>query len=227
MTAVAVYLLNEEYKSISREIKNGMLNPFSYICAKTILVLPILFLFTLFAIGIPLFAIQSVPIAAFPAQLFFFTALFWVLESLAEFLSVAFEDAILGMLALTSFWFASFLFGGFMISLDNMNPPFNIFYYMLPFSYFMRSSVYNVFRHLTFAPCTGPSTTSVCIPETNGLAVLGQYSLVMPLFTTDNNSAVDLTVLLAMGIIYKLAYIIILAYKTGKYMQFHDEKKLS
>lgn len=227
MACVAVYLLNDEFKSISREVKNGMLNPFSYIWAKTVLVIPILFMFSLFSLGIPMYAIQAVPKETFGAQILLFTALFWVFESLAEFLSVAFDDPILGMLALTSFWFASFLFGGFMISLDNLNPPFNAFYYMLPYSYFMRSSIYELFDNLTFAPCYNPGSSPVCIPETSGLAVLDQYSLVMPLFTTNDEFVGDLSVLLAMGAIYKLGYIIVLAYKTSKYMQFQDHKKIS
>ena len=48
MGVVAVYSLNEEFKSILRESKNGMISPFSYVLAKTILVIPILLIFGLF-----------------------------------------------------------------------------------------------------------------------------------------------------------------------------------
>ena len=58
---VAVYALNDEFKSIIVESKNGMVSSVSYVLAKTILVLPIMFIFALFAIGIPMFAIQDYP----------------------------------------------------------------------------------------------------------------------------------------------------------------------
>ena len=61
MGVVAVYALNEEFKSILRESKNGMISPFSYVLSKTILVLPILFIFGLFALGIPLYVVQDAP----------------------------------------------------------------------------------------------------------------------------------------------------------------------
>ena len=43
MGVVAVYSLNEEFKSILRESKNGMISPYSYVLAKTVLVIPIFF----------------------------------------------------------------------------------------------------------------------------------------------------------------------------------------
>jgi ABC-2 type transporter len=223
MAAVGVYVLNDEYKSISRESKNGMMNGMSYALAKTLLVFPILILFALFSIAIPLFAIQSAPIEMFGYQIVFYAALFWVYESLAEFLSVAFDDAILGMLGLTCYWFGSFLFGGIYISVDDMYPPFSYFYYILPFSYFLRSSVYQYFANLTFEPCTDPSTSAVCTPDTSGLAVLDQVSLVFPLFTSEDTSAVDLAVLIAMGGIFKIMYFVFLAYKTNKFMQLSEK----
>lgn len=220
--AAAVFVLNDEYKSIARESKNGMINALSYASAKTILVLPILVLFSFFSIAIPLFAIQDAPIEIFGFQLLLLTCLFWVYESLAECLSVAFDDPILGMLAQTSYWFASFLFGGLFISVDDMYPPFTYFYYTTPFGYFIRSAVYQYFDHLTFAPCTDPTSSAICTPETSGLAVLQQVSLVFPVLTTEDTSAVDFSVLFAMGAIFKICYFVLISYKANKFMKLGE-----
>ena len=47
MGAVAVYALNDEFKSILREAKNGMTGPFTYAMAKTVLILPIILCFAI------------------------------------------------------------------------------------------------------------------------------------------------------------------------------------
>lgn len=98
MGVVAVYALNDEFKTILRENKNGMVSGMSYVLAKSILVLPIFFIFALFALGIPAFAIQDIPGEAFGILVILFACCIFIYESLAECLSVWFEDPILGKL---------------------------------------------------------------------------------------------------------------------------------
>lgn len=98
MGVVAVYALNEEFKSILRESKNGMIKPFSYVLAKTILVLPIFFIFGLFALSIPLYVVQDAPKESFVMQLFLYAVTMFAFESVAECLSVWVNDPIIGML---------------------------------------------------------------------------------------------------------------------------------
>lgn len=104
MGVVAVYALNEEFKSIQSEAKNGMLSGISYVVAKSILVLPIMFLFALFGLGIPLFAVQDAPGESFGILIVIYAAVMFVFESLAECLSVWFDDPIIGMLQFMNFW---------------------------------------------------------------------------------------------------------------------------
>jgi hypothetical protein len=98
MGVVAVYALNDEFKSILRESKNGMVTGFSYVLAKFCLVLPIFFLMAIFALGVPMYAIQDAPRQAFGWQIALYAANMWVFESVAECLSVWFTDPILGMM---------------------------------------------------------------------------------------------------------------------------------
>ena len=48
---IAVYELNREFKSVNREIKNGLINPAAYIAVKSLLVLPIMFVFAVCGIS--------------------------------------------------------------------------------------------------------------------------------------------------------------------------------
>jgi hypothetical protein len=43
MGVVAVFALNDEFKSVAKEIKNGMVSPVSYVFAKAVLELPVCF----------------------------------------------------------------------------------------------------------------------------------------------------------------------------------------
>jgi len=91
---VAVYALNDEFKSIQRESQNGMISAGSYIFVKSLLTLPILFLFALFALLIPNYIIQDVPWSAFGLTICLYAANLFVYESVAEALSVLFENPI-------------------------------------------------------------------------------------------------------------------------------------
>ena len=215
---VAVYSLNDEFKSIMREAKNGMVSAPSYILAKTILVISIMFIFALFALGIPSFLIQDVPGSAFGTSVILWAVLIYVFECASEALAVSFDDPILGMLQFMNLWFASFLFGGFLIPLRDMFWPFKLFYYVMPYSYFIRSMIYSTFNAITFEPCTEASGGfgAVCIPETDGIAVLGELSRVFPLLDTKNRFVEDVGILLAIALFYKLVSIVMIITKSRK-----------
>ena len=216
MGVVAVYVLNEEFKSIIGENKNGMVTGFSYVLTKSILVLPIFFIFALFALGIPTFAIQDVPKEAFGMSIILFAVNYFVFESVAECLSVWFDDPILGMLQFMNFFFGAFLFGGLLISKDDIIWPFRAFYYIMPYSYYVRSAVYTYFADATFEACTEQGFSAVCVDSTSGLDVLDGLGKVVPLFSSKDEVASDLGVLMAIGAFYKITYIVGVLYKSGQ-----------
>jgi ABC-type multidrug transport system ATPase subunit len=126
MGVVAVYALNDEFKSIQSETKNGMVSALSYIFAKTILVIPIMIIFSIFALGIPAFAVLAFDPSSFGRAILIWAATLYVFECVAEFLAVLFTDPILGMLQFMNYWFASFLFAGFLIAEKDMYWPFKV-----------------------------------------------------------------------------------------------------
>lgn len=126
MGVVAVYALNDEFKSIKSEVKNGMVSSVSYILAKTILVIPIMFIFSIFALGVPGFVIQDFMPSSFGMTILIWAATIYVFECAAEFFAVVFDDPILGMLQFMNIWFGAFLFGGFLIPLRDLFWPFKV-----------------------------------------------------------------------------------------------------
>ena len=222
MGVVAVFALNDEFKSILRESKNGMVSSASYVLAKSIITLPIFFIWALFSLGIPMFVVQDAPKESFGIMMILFAAVLFVFESVAECLSVWIEDPILGMLQFMNVWFASFLFGGFLIPLRDLYWPFELFYYIMPFNYFVRSSIYETFRQTTFEACTDPTTSAVCVDSTNGLEVLAGLGRVIPLFQDTDQTVQDIGVLLAIGAFYKIMYIVGVFYKTSQVTKFVD-----
>ena len=71
-----------------------MVTPLSYVLAKTILVFPWFFIFALFAHGIPFYLVQDAPGEAFVIELILYAAVMFVFESVAETLSVWFDDPV-------------------------------------------------------------------------------------------------------------------------------------
>mmetsp|Transcript_17418 Transcript_17418/g.33065 ORF Transcript_17418/g.33065 Transcript_17418/m.33065 type:complete len:674 (-) Transcript_17418:215-2236(-) len=230
MGVVAVYALNDEFKTITREVKNGMVSPLTYVTAKTLLVLPVMILFALCALTVQWFVILDTPWGSFGFAIIIWAACIFVFESLAEALSVWFDDPILGMLNYMNFWFGSFLFGGFLIPRSDMYYPFEAFYYIMPFSYYLRSMMYNSLSDTTFDTCDDQSASQVCVLEADGdtgvtnpsgKLVLEELSKVLPVVENDDTIVRDIFVLLAFGVAYKVLYIIGVVYKSTRSSQIY------
>lgn len=96
--------LNDEFKSILRESKNGMVQATSYVLAKSLMVLPCIYIICLFALVIPAFAIQKYSWSGFGAGTLLWSVLFFCFESVAECLAVWVDDPIIGMMQFMNFW---------------------------------------------------------------------------------------------------------------------------
>lgn len=208
--AVAVYVLNDELKAIQSEQKNGMLRPISYIMAKTILSLPFSVLFALFSLGIPGFVLMS-----YLAEPFFQTIALWCVfqllyESLAESLAVWIKDKVIGMMVYLAYWIASFLFSGLFLPFDDIPDPLKVFYYVTPFSYYIRSGFYLLYKDATFEPCDSASNPfePICVESSLGKDVIESLHNVLPLFENKDTFAEDIGVLLLMTFVFKTLYIL-------------------
>ena len=129
---VAVYAFNEEYKTITKEVKNGMFSIFSYILSSFLLQLPAMFLLALFSVGIPGFGIIDLYATNFLPIICLYACLYSSFESIARLFSVSFDNSLLGMLSYLNCWFTSFLFAGIVIPEDHVIWPFRVFFYLFP-----------------------------------------------------------------------------------------------
>jgi len=227
MGVVAVYALNDEFATILREAKNGMVAPLTYVFAKTILVLPIMFIFAIFALGIPSFAIMDFPSGSFGQAVLLWSAVMYVFECLAEALSVWFEDPIVGMLQYMNFWFGAFLFGGFLISEDDLPWPFRAFYYFMPFSYYLRSQMFNLLIDTTWSECSPENNVQqspVCVMPNTGESVLGGIGLSYPQIEAKDTYWQDFGVMVAIAVFYKILYIVGVYVKSSRTAKVHPNK---
>jgi len=217
MGVVAVYALNDEFKSIVRETKNGMLSATSYVLAKTILVLPIMYIFAVVALGLSGFVIQSWQGASFGDVTVLWAVEIFVFECVAEALSVLTDDPILGMLNFMNYWFAAFLFGGFLIPANDIYWPLKAFYYCMPYAYFVRSLIFSLFSTNPWEPCTDPTIGAVCSPSGDGQDILEQVgNRVFPLVEPEDTFAVDVGIMLCIGVVFKIIYILTVVMKANQ-----------
>lgn len=150
LSIAGVYLYNIEYHAIKREVKNGMLNVASYLTANSIIQIPVMFLFALSALPVAAYGMINFQGAHFGQMLLIYAIVMYVWEAFAQYLSVAFNNAIMGMMQFMNIWFTSFLFCGLFLAIDDIVWPFRVFSYILPYKYLIQILTYQEFEGTTF-----------------------------------------------------------------------------
>ena len=118
-----------------------MITPLSYMLAKTVLQIPIMFIFAIFALG-QAYLLMDYYKPNFGLMILVWSCMIYSWEAMAEMLSVMFDNPLIGMMLFMGQWFNAFLFGGFLIPGEDMIWPLKIFYYPLPIKYTTRSMNY-------------------------------------------------------------------------------------
>ena len=101
--------------------------------------------------------------------------------------------------------------------------PFELFYYIFPFSYHLRSFIYNYFSEIDWNPCDPVQNPDepVCVDSTSGADVLDEFSTIFPLISSKNETGVDIVVILAIALFFKIFYIVGALIKTSAASKFH------
>jgi len=122
VTCLLVFALNFESRLVRTEAANGMVSPTAYLVARSLLEIPIVVVFTLFALGIPAFAV-----AKYHAEdnRFLTTSFVWLCQAYcwdayAAAAAVAFESPLIGVAVFIGCWFSGFLYGGFLIPIEDI-----------------------------------------------------------------------------------------------------------
>jgi ABC-type multidrug transport system ATPase subunit len=139
---VAVFAFSEEFKSINKEVKNGMYRLSGYLTAAGLLQIPAMIILALCVTGIPAFAIGNMWAPNFVQIVAIYAVTLFGYECIARCFSVQFADPLIGMLAYMNTWFTSFVFAGVMIPEEQVIWPFRIFVYVLPLNWGIQTISY-------------------------------------------------------------------------------------
>jgi len=226
-----VYSLVEELSIIENEQRNGMFRAQSYIIAKFVLTLPIIIIFAICALGIPQWVIQQYPfeLYSFSTAVLLWSVMIYLYESLAECLAVWIENKVLGVLIYLAFWILSFFFSGLFLPLDKLFWPIKIFYYISPFSYYLRSMFYVLYSHVHFDPCDRSINlfTTICVESGEGTEVLDALHKIFQIFENKNTLIKDIGVFALIIFLFKGLYVIGVVWKGCRVSTLKLDKSMS
>mmetsp|Transcript_16122 Transcript_16122/g.22265 ORF Transcript_16122/g.22265 Transcript_16122/m.22265 type:complete len:621 (+) Transcript_16122:56-1918(+) len=224
MGLIAVFAFNIEFKSIQAEVKNGMYNRASYLIAKSMLELPFIVLLAVFAITVPGYGISNYNGDYYFMYLGVYTVMLWCFECMAQFLSVMFENPLMGSMGFMNMWFCSFLFAGIMVPEADVPWPLKAMIYLFPFRYSLSSLLWIDVHDVNFDGAVlddsqaGYSCPDIvddwCFGRT-GYQVLDSMGRTYESLSSDDNVLRDVLIMLAIGAFYKIQYIVLLLVKAA------------
>lgn len=217
MGVIAVHFLHDELNMIQREIKNGLTVAWQYLLAKFLLTLPIVTLgFSLSALGIPMFVIQTFPGSAFFETVLQWSLIMYLFESIAECSAAWAPNSIIGMLGYLTYWILSFLFGGIFLPPEDIYWPLKAAYFALPFNYYTRSMVDVVIPKMEYDPCNpGEETSVICLETSYGYDVAEAVRNLFPV-TKQPDPVRDALILFGMIVIVKFLYVAGVVWKSSR-----------
>jgi hypothetical protein len=130
---------NLEFASVRREVKAGMYSFSAYFIAQLLFQIPYLLLLSSCCISVSGYAIGNWNIGGFLPSLFVHALFMLTYECVAQFHAVQFSHPLLGMLGVVNFWFASFLFGGFLVPLEDVIWPLRALGYISPIKFALKA----------------------------------------------------------------------------------------
>ena len=210
--------------------------------------LPMLFILAIFSVGIPGFAICGLWAPNFLPIICSYATVYISYECVARALSVAFDDALLGMLSYLNIWFTSFLFAGMVIPETTVIWPFRVFFTILPLKWGIQNVAYLDVIDATYSgayPCD-PAVRTDCLmapgdsigwtctqtPGGNfnpllcfgrtGKQVLYSLSANVGAVSIDDNIGRNFGIILAIAVFFLTFYTILASLKASKVSSIKD-----
>ena len=137
MGVVAVYVFSDEFKTIEKEIRNGMYSLSSFLLSSFIIQVPACFFLAVCAVGISGFGMINLWTPHFFEIVSMYALMLFAFECIARCMSVTFAVPLIGMLCYLNVWFTSFLFSGIMVPEDQIIYPFRVLVWLLPLNWGM------------------------------------------------------------------------------------------
>lgn len=132
------------------QVKNGMVRPWPYLLANTLLQIPAIFLLAICALSVSGYGIGAWYGANYILMVITFALVLWAFESMAQLFSVLFANPLMGMLNFMNLWFAAFLFSGVMVAEKDVIWPFRVFTFIMPFKWGLRTMAYLDINSVTY-----------------------------------------------------------------------------
>jgi len=221
-----VYALNAEYAIVRKEVKDGMYGPLAYGLANSLLQLPMMFAFGVCAL-VPSYLMLDWPWKTFATTLVVFSAHSWTFECIAQFFSLT-ANPLIGMLKYLNVWFVSALFSGLVFRGTDVIWPIRVLYYCLPMKWFFSATAYSILVETPpyegTVPCERRPDRGVCVSGfecpadpfglacfgSNGTQILDSLGANYDAVSSENTVLTDLSIILAIGVLFKLSYLVYL-----------------
>jgi hypothetical protein len=239
MGVIAVYAYNNEFNAIKREVKNGMLSPIPYLIANSVLLIPVMFILAVAAISVSAYGIIDFNGERYGEVMLIYACMMYAFESLAQMLSVAFDNPLMGMMNFMQLWFSAFLFSGLFITIKDIVWPFRVFAYILPLRYAAEAMIYQEFIAKPFKgaqlcdpsdvgclsssgdqgandgwKCDGLGADKVCYGR-DGWQVLDTIGQSYDVISSETVTWVNIVILLAIAVAARLAYVVLMMQKSN------------
>lgn len=234
---IAVYVFNTEFFTIKKEVKNGMVQTLPYLLANSLLQIPVMFLFAIMSISVQEYGMINYNGKHYGQMMLLFALTMYCFESIAQLLAVVFTNPLLGMLQFVNVWFSTFLFCGLFLPIKSIPWPFQIFSYILPFRYTLRSMAYQEYKGTTWsgAELCDPLTDVLCQPEgfkcapgatycygRTGEQILHTLHKSFDLISPKDYFATDVGILIAIAVVAKLFFIVFMSMKATTESTLHQ-----
>lgn len=198
----------EERHILTRESSRGAYRISSYVLSSTLIFLPFLFFVALLFAGPVYFLVGLAPNSG---AFFFFLLVMWLTlvsaNSFISFFSAMVSNFIMGNTLATGFMGAFFLFSGFFIAKDYLPRAYLPFHYLSLFKYPLEALLINEYSRVP-DKCFGPEYGGHCF--VTGQNVLESLSL------DKENKWVDVAILAAFCVAYRILCFLVLRYKLLK-----------
>jgi len=219
MSLVACLGYNIEFAAVRREAKAGMYRLGSYVAAQLLVQIPLVAVLSVSAIGFSGYVLAQWNGSAFFEVLLAHSLLLFGFECFAQLAAVAFDNPLIGMFQVINLWFASFLFGGFLVPEDDVPWPLRALATVSPMKWATKAAFFSELRGTTWAgavldardargfSCPGASSASECYGATGAQVLQTMRATAFKHLTPESELTKDWAILLGVAVAFKLLYV--------------------
>lgn len=121
-----VFVSNQEFNAIKKEVRNGMCSTIPYVAAKSLLDLPLMIIMAICAVSIGGYAMLDFYAPHYVIYIILYAMTLYSFECVAHCMAVMLDNPLLGMLFYMNVWFCAFLFAGVMVPDDQVIWPLKV-----------------------------------------------------------------------------------------------------